>query len=350
MPVRLGELAARFGCELRGDPDALIERVAPLQDAGAGSVSFLANPRYRRHLASTGATAVVLDASNADGCLTNALVATNPYATYARIAQVLYPECPPLAGRHPTAVIDPSASVDPTSAIGPHVYVGPGARIGAHVQLGPGCVVFDGVEIGAATRLVANVTVAAEVRLGERCLLHPGVVIGADGFGHAPDTSGFVKIPQVGTVVIGDDVEIGANTTVDRGAIGDTVIENGVKIDNQVQVGHNCRIGEHTVISGCVGISGSVTIGRRCMLGGMVGVVGHLQIADDVYLTGKTMVTHSITKPGLYSGQLPFDEARRFRRNSARFQQLDALARRVRKLERGGADVPQDEQEDNDND
>jgi UDP-3-O-[3-hydroxymyristoyl] glucosamine N-acyltransferase len=349
MPVRLGELAARFGCELRGDPDALIERVAPLQDAGAGSVSFLANPKYRRHLASTGATAVVLDASSAEGCPTNALVATNPYATYARIAQVLYPERPPLAGRHPTAVIDPSASVDPTAAIGPHVYVGPGARIGAHVQLGPGCVVFDGVEIGAATLLVANVTVAAEVRLGERCLLHPGVVIGADGFGHAPDTSGFVKIPQVGTVVIGDDVEIGANTTVDRGAIGDTVIENGVKIDNQVQVGHNCRIGEHTVISGCVGISGSVTIGRRCMLGGMVGVVGHLQIADDVYLTGKTMVTHSITKPGLYSGQLPFDEARRFRRNSARFQQLDALARRVRKLERGGADAPQDEQDDNDN-
>jgi len=350
MPVRLGELAARFGCELRGDPDALIERVAPLQDASAGSVSFLANPKYRRHLAGTGATAVVLDASNADGCRTNALVATNPYATYARIAQVLYPEQPPLAGRHAAAAIDPSASVDPTASVGAHVYVGPGAQIGAHAQVGPGCVVLDGVEIGAATRLVANVTLAAGVRLGERCLLHPGVVIGADGFGHAPDTDGFVKIPQVGTVVIGDDVEIGANTTVDRGAIGDTVIANGVKIDNQVQVGHNCRIGEHTVISGCVGISGSVTIGRRCMLGGMVGIVGHLEIADDVYVTGKTMVTHSITKPGLYSGQLPFDEARRFRRNSARFQQLDALARRVRRLERGGAGAPQDEQDDNDND
>ncbi len=189
--------------------------------------------------------------------------------------------------------------------------------------------------VGADTRLVAHVTLCAGVRLGERCLLHPGVVIGADGFGHAPDQGGYVKIPQVGSVLIGDDVEIGANSTIDRGAIGDTVIERGVKIDNQVQVGHNCRIGEHTVISGCVGISGSVTIGRRCMIGGMVGIVGHLQITDDVYLTGKTMVTHSITKPGLYSGQLPFDEARRFRRNSARFQQLDELARRVRALEKG---------------
>jgi UDP-3-O-[3-hydroxymyristoyl] glucosamine N-acyltransferase len=181
------------------------------------------------------------------------------------------------------------------------------------------------------------------VRLGERCLLHPGVVIGADGFGHAPDQDGYVKIPQVGSVLVGDDVEIGANSTIDRAAIGDTVIECGVKIDNQVQIGHNCRIGEHTVISGCVGVSGSVTIGRRCMIGGMVGIVGHLQITDDVYLTGKTMVTHSITKPGLYSGQLPFDEARRFRRNSARFQQLDELARRVRTLEKGAGSAVEDE-------
>jgi UDP-3-O-[3-hydroxymyristoyl] glucosamine N-acyltransferase len=350
MPVSLGELAARFGCDLRGDPDALVDRVAPLQDAGAGAVSFLANAKYRRHLPGTRATAVVLDAASADQCPSNALVATNPYATYARIAQVLYPEPVPAPGRHATAVVDPSASVDPTATIGAHACIGAHARVGAHAQVGPGCVVLDHVMIGTATRLVANVTLARSVRVGERCLLHPGVVIGADGFGHAPDTSGFVKIPQVGTVVIGNDVEIGANSTIDRGAIGDTVIADGVKIDNQVQVGHNCRIGEHTVISGCVGISGSVTIGRRCMLGGMVGVVGHLEIADDVYVTGKTMITHSIRKPGLYSGQLPHDEARRFRRNSARFQQLDALARRVRKLERGGADGPADEQDDNDHD
>lgn len=348
MPVRLGELAARVGCELRGDPDALIERVAPLQDAGPGALSFLANPKYRRHLSETRATAVVLDRASAEGCPTNALVAANPYATYARIAQLLYPLPAVSGGRHASAVVDAAAVVDPTACIGPNAYVAAGARVGPHAQVGPGCNVLEGAEVGAGTRLVANVTLAPGVRLGARCLLHPGAVIGADGFGHAPDTDGYVKIPQVGTAVIGDDVEIGANSTIDRGAIGDTVIANGVKIDNQVQIGHNCRIGEHTVISGCVGISGSVTIGRRCMLGGMVGVVGHLEIADDVYVTGKTMVTHSIRKAGLYSGQLPHDEARRFRRNSARFQQLDALARRVRKLERGGADEPDDEQDDAD--
>ncbi len=344
MPVRLGELAARFGCELRGDPDATVERVATLQEAGAGSISFLANSKYRRHLPGTGASAVVLDQSCVDDCRTNALVAANPYATYARIAQILYPEAAHVAARHASAVIEPGAVVDPTAAIGPNVYVAAGVRIGPRVCVGPNCVVFEGAVIGADTRLVAQVTLAGGVQLGARCLLHPGVVIGADGFGHAPDSDGYVKIPQVGSVVIGDDVEIGANSTIDRAAIGDTVVENGVKIDNQVQVGHNCRIGEHTVISGCVGISGSVTIGRRCMIGGMVGIVGHLQITDDVYLTGKTMVTHSITKPGLYSGQLPFDEARRFRRNSARFQQLDELARRVRKLERGAGGSGKDKE------
>jgi len=343
MPVRLGELAARFGCELRGDPDTLIERVATLQEAGAGAISFLANSKYRRHLPGTRAAAVVLDASTVDDCPTNALIAANPYATYARIAQELYPEAASVAGRHPSAVIEADADVDPTAWIGPNAYVGAGARIGARAQIGPNSVVFARVVVGSGTRLVGHVTLCAGVRIGERCLLHPGVVIGADGFGHAPDKDGFVKIPQVGSVLIGDDVEIGANSTIDRGAIGDTVVERGVKIDNQVQVGHNCRIGEHTVISGCVGISGSVTIGKRCMLGGMVGIVGHLQIADDVYLTGKTMVSHSITKPGLYSGQLPFDEARRFRRNSARFQQLDELARRVRALEKRAGSAAEDE-------
>jgi UDP-3-O-[3-hydroxymyristoyl] glucosamine N-acyltransferase len=334
MPVRLGELAARFGCELRGDPAVVVERVATLQEATPGAISFLANSRYRKHLPGTRASAVVLDAGNAGDCLTNSLVAANPYATYARIAQLLHPDPPVQGGRHPSAVVEPGAVVDAAAWIGPQAYVGAAAHIGAGASVGPGCIVLDGAQIGTGTRLVAQVTLGSGVRIGARCLLHPGVVIGADGFGHAPDSDGYVKIPQVGSVLIGDDVEIGANSTIDRGAIGDTVVENGVKIDNQVQVGHNCRIGEHTVISGCVGISGSVTIGKRCMIGGMVGVVGHLQIADDVYLTGKTMVTHSITRPGLYSGQLPFDEARRFRRNSARFQQLDELARRVRALER----------------
>ncbi len=334
MPVSLGELAIRFGCELRGDPDVAVERVATLQEAGPGSLSFLANPRYRRHLATTRASAVVLEAGSADDCPTNSLVAANPYATYARIAQHLNPEPAFAGGRHPTAVVADGAVVDPDAWIGPHAFVGPGGRVEAGASVGPGCVLFDGVVLGTGSRLVANVTLCARVRVGARCLLHPGVVVGADGFGQAPDRDGYVKVPQLGAVVLGDDVEIGANTTIDRGTIGDTVIGRGVKIDNQVQIGHNCRIGEHTVIAGCVGISGSVTIGRRCMLGGMVGVVGHLEICDDVYLTGKTMVSHSITRPGLYSGQLPLDEARRFRRNSARFQKLDELARRVARLER----------------
>jgi UDP-3-O-[3-hydroxymyristoyl] glucosamine N-acyltransferase len=199
-------------------------------------------------------------------------------------------------------------------------------------------VVLERATIGAGTRCVANVTLCEDVRIGERCLFHPGAVIGADGFGHAPDRDGYVKIPQLGSVTIGDDVEVGASSTIDRGAIGDTVIERGVKIDNQVQIGHNCRVGEHTVIAGCAGISGSVTIGRRCMIGGMVGVAGHLEICDDVYVTGKTLITSSITRPGLYSGQLPHDEARRFRRNSARFQKLDELAQRVARLERATRD------------
>jgi UDP-3-O-[3-hydroxymyristoyl] glucosamine N-acyltransferase len=182
------------------------------------------------------------------------------------------------------------------------------------------------------------------VRIGQRCLLHPGVVVGADGFGQAQDVAGYVKVPQVGAVAIGDDVEIGANTTVDRGAIGDTVIGDGVKIDNQVQIGHNVHVGEHTVIAGCAGISGSAVIGRRCMIGGMVGVVGHLEICDDVAITGRTMVSSSIRRPGVYSSALPADDARRFRRNAARFQKLDELVRRVRRLEgAGGATGGDDE-------
>jgi UDP-3-O-[3-hydroxymyristoyl] glucosamine N-acyltransferase len=336
MPPSLAELAVRFGCELRGDPEARIERVATLQDAGPGSLAFLANTRYRKHLATTRATAVVLEAAAAAECPVNALVAVNPYATYARIAQLLSPEPAFAAGRHPTAIVEPGATVPASAWLGPHCYVGAGAVLGERVYLGPGTVVLERATLGAHTRCVANVTLCRDVTIGERCLFHPGAVIGADGFGHAPDTDGYVKIPQLGSVAIGDDVEVGACSTIDRGAIGDTIVERGVKIDNQVQVGHNCRIGEHTVIAGCVGISGSVTIGRRCMIGGMVGIVGHLEICDDVYVTGKTMISSSITQAGLYSGQLPYDEARRFRRNSARFQKLDELAQRVARLERAG--------------
>lgn len=334
MPARLAELAVRFGCELRGDPDTLVDRVAPLQDAGPGAISFLANPRYRRHLAATRASAVVLDGKTAPECPVAALVARNPYATYARIAQVLYPTPPVVPGRDPSAVVEAGAEVDPTAAIGAQAYVARGARIGPRAFVGPGSVVLEGAEIGDDTRLVARVTLGPGTRVGRRCILQPGCVIGADGFGQAPDRDGYVKVPQVGSVVIGDDVEVGSNSTIDRGAIGDTVIGDGVKIDNLVQVGHNVRVGEHTVIAGCVGVSGSVTIGRRCMLGGQVGVAGHLEIGDDVALTGRTMVTSSILKPGVYSSGLPAEEAASFRRNAARFYQLDEIAKRLHRLER----------------
>jgi UDP-3-O-[3-hydroxymyristoyl] glucosamine N-acyltransferase len=223
--------------------------------------------------------------------------------------------------------------------------VGSHVRIGARVVVGPGCVVMRGVSIGADSRLVANVTVCEAVIVGERCVLHPGVVIGADGFGFAPDTDGYVKVPQIGGVRIGDDVDVGANTTIDRGTIGDTVLGNGVKLDNQIQIGHNVRIGAHTVIAGCSGVSGSTTIGERCMIGGQVGIAGHLTICDGVFLTGRSFVSGSIHKPGYYSSGLTVDESSRFRKNAARFHQLDELAREVKKLRGKRGDAAGDQSE-----
>lgn len=336
MAVRLAELAVRFGCELRGDPDATVERVASLETARGDELAFLANPKYLKHLATTRAGAVVIDAAGADRCPVPVLIAANPYASYARMAQVLHPEPAFAGGVHPAAVVESGAQVDATAWIGAGAWVGRGARVGARTYVGPGCVVLEGALIGEDCRFVANVTVCRAVRIGDRCVFAPGAVIGADGFGHAPDRDGYVKIPQVGTVVVGNDVDVGANTTIDRGTIGDTVIEDGVKIDNLCMIAHNVRIGAHTVMAAMVGIAGSSTVGRRCMLGGQAGITGHLSICDDVALTGKTMVSRSITRPGLYSGNLPADEARSFRRNSARFQKLDELAKRVRRLEGGG--------------
>jgi UDP-3-O-[3-hydroxymyristoyl] glucosamine N-acyltransferase len=333
MALRLAQIAVRFGCELRGDPDVLIDGVASLDGAGRGQIAFLANARYLRHLASTRAAAVILDAKSAPQCPTAALVVANPYATYARIAQELHPAPAFEAGCHPSAVIAADAQIDPTSHVAAGCFIGAGVVIGPACYLGPGTVVLEGVSMGAGSRCVARVTLCAGVRIGRRVLLAPGVVIGADGFGHAPDVDGYVKIPQLGSVVVGDDVEVGANSTIDRGTIGDTEIGAGVKIDNLVQIGHNVRIGEHTVLAAGVGISGSVTIGRRCVFAGHSGAVGHIEICDGVVVTGKGMVTASIHTPGVYSGQLHADQDRRFKRNSAHFGKLDDLVRRLRKLE-----------------
>ncbi|HUO80831.1 MAG TPA: UDP-3-O-(3-hydroxymyristoyl)glucosamine N-acyltransferase [Steroidobacteraceae bacterium] len=334
--VTLGQVAARFGLVLRGDPDARVTGVATLKDARPGTVSFLTNPRYRRYLEATAATAVVLDEAASADCRVAALIAANPYAAYARIAAWLHPEPAPAPGVHPSAVVDPGARVAASAAIGPHAVVEAGAEIGERAVVGPGSVVGADSVLGADTRLAARVVLYRRVRVGQRCLIHSGAVLGADGFGIAQDRDGWVKVPQLGGVRVGDDVEIGANTTIDRGAIDDTVIEDDVKLDNQIQIGHNVRVGAHTAIAGCVGISGSTTIGRRCMIGGMAGIAGHLEVCDDVAVLGLSMVSRSITTPGIYSSGLPVSEAGAWRRVVARLRHLDELFDRVRRLERPG--------------
>ncbi len=318
----LGELAVRFGLELRGDPTLRVSHVATLSQAGPGSLSFLANSRLRKVLGSSRATAIVVAPPDLDACPAAALIGPNPHLGFARIASVLYPPAPLSPGIHPSAVMAPGAHVAASAAVGPLCVIEAGADLGERVQLGAGCTVGQGTRIGADTRLVARVTLYPGVRLGERCLVHAGAVIGADGFGFAPDAGTWVKVPQVGGVRIGDDVEIGANTTIDRGAIEDTLIENGVKLDNLIQVGHNVVIGAHTAIAACTGISGSTVIGRRCMIGGMVGFAGHLTIADDVVVTGCSLVSASIRESGSYSSGMPTVETRAWRRMVAHLRRF----------------------------
>lgn len=334
MAFSLGELAVRFGCELRGDPDVVVDSVAPLASAHPRALSFLTNPRLRGELAATRAAAVVVEESAADASPVPVLIARNAHATFARIAALLYPLPVAPAGVHPTAVVAADAKIDPTAHVGPFAVVGARVVIGPRAVVGPHCVLEDGVVLAEDVRLVARVTLCRDVSIGPRTLVHPGAVIGADGFGLAREGEVWVKVPQVGSVRIGADVEIGANTTIDRGAMEDTVIEDGVKLDNQIQIGHNVRIGAHTAMAACVGVSGSATIGRRCMIGGATGIAGHISICDDVAITGMSTITHSITRPGVYSGGIPAEDARTWRRMVGRFKRLDALAARVTALER----------------
>jgi len=350
MSIAVGELAVRFGCELVGDPDRRVQRVATLAAADPDSLAFLANPQYRRQLATTRAGVVVLDAASASLCPGAALISANPYATYARIAALLHPE--PLAkpGVHPGACVDERASIAASASIGAQAVIGAHCRIGERVQIGAGCVLGEGVEIGADCLVHPRVTIERGVRLGVRVRVQSGAVIGSDGFGFARDAGGWVTVPQLGAVRIGDDVEIGANTTIDRGAIEDTVIGAGVKLDNHIQIAHNVQIGEHTVMAACSGISGSTRIGARCMIAGMVGIVGHLDICDDVIITGMSMVAHSIRTPGVYSGGIPAAPAALWRRLAARFKRSEALAQRVTRLERAAGMEAKAESEDGSHD
>jgi UDP-3-O-[3-hydroxymyristoyl] glucosamine N-acyltransferase len=318
----VGELSVRFGLELAGDPDTRVSRVATLSEATTGSLCFLADSRHRRDLRITRATAVVLSAADAKDCPVAALIAPDPRLSFALIAQLLHPETAAPAGIHPTAVVARGARIAASAAVGPLAVIEDEVEIGDAADIGPGCIVQRGARVGERTRLVARVNVYPRVTIGARCLIHAGAVIGADGFGFVPDRGAWVKIPQVGSVRIGDDVEIGANTTIDRGAIGDTVVEEGAKLDNQIQVGHNVIVGAHTAIAACTGISGSTTLGKRNRIGGMVGFAGHLTIADDVTVTGCSLVSASIREPGSYSSGMPTVPTRAWRRMVAHFRRF----------------------------
>jgi UDP-3-O-[3-hydroxymyristoyl] glucosamine N-acyltransferase len=348
MSVTLGELAVRFGCELRGDPSVAVETVAALAQADQRAVSFLANPKYVSQLKQTQAGVVILDSQSANDSPVPVLVALNPHATFARVAAFLHPDPPLNPGVHPQATVAAGAVIASSAEIAAHAFVGEGATIGARCFIGPGCVVERGAVIGDDTRLVARVYVGHHVEFGVRCVVQPGAVIGGDGFGFAAEKRTWIKVPQVGSVKIGDDVEIGANTTIDRGAIGDTVIEEGVKLDNLIMIAHNCRIGAHSALAGQSALAGSTVLGKRCVLGGRAGCTGHITLCDDVVVLGTTFISHSITKPGVYSSALPAEEAGVWRRMVARWKRLESMARRQRALEKhvGFSLVDQDSSED----
>ena len=333
----LGDIAGHIGATLSGgDANEVVTGLATLQDATPGQLSFLANPGYRRFLASTRASAVILNAGQADSCPVAALVCEQPYQAYARVSRLFawQPREPWPESIHPTATVHPAAEIGPGCRIGPHCVIESGVRLGAGSTVGAGTFIGEDTWIGEQARIYPRVVIYHQCRIGHRVILHAGAVIGADGFGHAPSAEGYLKIEQLGGVLIGDDVEVGANTTIDRGALGDTVIAEGVKLDNQIQIAHNVRVGAHTVIAGCAGISGSSEIGSRCMIGGGVGIAGHLHIGDQVHLTGMTLVTRDLREPGVYSSGTAAEPNSSWRRNVARFRQLDRLVKRLLELER----------------
>lgn len=329
----LAELVERFGGELIGDGSVIISQVAPLDTAQPGQLSFLSNRRYLRQLASTRASAVILPEDARDAIALPRLVCPNPYAYYARVSQLLNPRTPRPAGIDPRAIVDPAASVSATAYVGPCAVIEAGAVIGGKTEIGGGCHVGRNSRIGVECVLQANVTVYHDCTIGDRAVIHSGAVIGADGFGMAMENGRWLKIPQIGRVMIGDDVEIGANTTIDRGALDDTVIEDGVKLDNQIQIGHNCHIGANTAIAGCVGIAGSTRIGRHCRIGGSAMIGGHLEIADNVEVSGGTTVPKSLLQPGTYTSVFPVSSHADWLRNASLIRHLQEMRERIRRLE-----------------
>jgi UDP-3-O-[3-hydroxymyristoyl] glucosamine N-acyltransferase len=332
----LAELAERFDLVPHGDATVRVDGVGTLAAAGPSQLSFLANSKYAAQLAASRAGIVVIRAENLAERPGAALVAADPYLAYARIAALFerLPAAP--VGIHPSAVVAPTARVSQSASIGPCCVIGDDAVIADGAVLGPHCIIGEGCTVGAHSRLVARVTLVVRVTLGQRVLIHPGAVVGSDGFGLAFDRGHghWIKLPQLGGVRIGDDCEIGANTTIDRGALEDTVLEEDVRLDNQIQIAHNVHVGAHTAMAGCAAVAGSAKIGRYCMIGGNAGVLGHLELADRVTITAKSLVTHSIHEPGEYSSGVPLQESRPWRKNAARFKHLDAYARRLSALEK----------------
>lgn len=339
-PIAASALAARIGAAFTGATDCLLSRVASLDQADGSALAYVVSRKHLPALRETQAGAVLVTAEHASVAPCATLVTANPTLAFARAIDILQPRPAPAPGRHPSAVIAADARIDASASIGPLVVIEAGVVIGPAVEIGPGCIIQAGAVIGAGSRLVAAVTVCAGSLIGERALLHPGAVIGREGFGFARDGERWVRIPQIGRVRLGNDVEIGTNTAVDRGTLGETVIADGVKIDNLIQIGHNCRIGEHTAMAACSGISGSTRIGRNCTIAGAVGMAGHLDIADDVHFTGMAMVTRSVSAPGTYSSGIPAMANHDWRRNIARFRHLDMLTKRVQRLEEQLAQLP----------
>jgi UDP-3-O-[3-hydroxymyristoyl] glucosamine N-acyltransferase len=329
----LSDLIIRFGGEVLGDASVRIRQVAPLDIAGPGEIAFLSNARYERQLAATRASALIVGPDARDSTTLPRIVCPNPYAYYAKVSTLINPRARPEPGIDPRAAVDAQASVATSAFVGAYAVIEAGASIAEGAEVHPGCYVGRNARVGRDSVLNPGVTVYHQCVIGERAMVHSGAVIGADGFGMAMEAGRWLKIPQIGRVVIGDDVEIGANTTIDRGAMGDTVIEDGVKMDNQIQIGHNCRIGAHTAIAGCVGIAGSTRIGKYCRLGGSAMIGGHLEIADNVEISGGTTVAKSILSEGTYTSVFPVSPHDEWLRNASILRHLREMRDRIRKLE-----------------
>ena len=336
--ARLGPLAQLLGAELVGDAGLEVTRIGSLESADRSTIGFLANPRYQSQLATTQAGCVIVAPALRDAAVARgaALIHADPYLAFARLTQwwAAQTRPAPLHGVHVSAVVEEGARIDATASVGPFVFIGRSAQIGAGAVIGSHVHIGEGAAVGAGTWLKARVTLSDACRIGARGIVHSGAVIGADGFGFAPFDGRWEKIEQLGGVTIGDDVEIGANTCIDRGALEDTVLEDGVKLDNLVQIGHNVRVGAHSAFAGCVGVAGSARIGRHCTAGGGAIILGHLEIVDHVHISAATVITRSIHKAGTYSGMFPFDDNASWEKNAATLRQLHALRDRLRALEK----------------